>query len=183
MPKLGPLRRKMGKHFAWTFDEQTQAFSSVHQQEKIAAEEQLDGLYVIRTSLETEQLGDADVVRAHLFVCMLAHYLEWHLRQRLAPLLFAEEGGRPEAACPVSPAERSPTAKRKDRTRKTLEGGLPLQSFPDLLESLSTLTVVELEHEQLPGHANPALSAMTELLRLKPDPAPALSRPPEKSRT
>ena len=216
---LGTLRRrKMGKHFAWSFDEQTQAFSSARKQEKIAAEEQLDGLYVIRTSLKAEQLGDVDVVRAykslarlegafrslkttvlkvrpildwrerrvraHLFVCMLAYYLECHLRRRLAPVLFAEEGGPPEAACPVSPAQRSATAKRKDCTRKTVDGGLPLQSFPDLLESLSTLAVVELEHEKLPGRAIPALSAMTklqrrafQLLQLKPHPAPALSRP------
>ena len=108
------------------------------------------------------------------------------MRRRLAPLLFAEEGGPPAAACPVSPAVRSAAAKRKDRTRKTLDGALPLQSFPDLLESLSTLAVVELEHEQLPGHAIPALSAMTELqrrafqlLQLKPHPAPAVLRPPE----
>ena len=219
--RLGTLRRrKMGKHFAWSFDEQTEAFSSERKQDKIAAEQQLDGLYVIRTNLKEEQLGDADVVRAykslarverafrslkttvlkvrpifhwrerrvraHLFVCMLAYYLEWHMRRRLAPLLFVEEGGPPAAACPVGPAQRSAAAKRKDRTRKTLDGELPLQSFPDLLESLSTLAVVELEHEQLPGHAIPALSAMTELqrrafqlLQLKPHPAPAALRPPE----
>ena len=219
--RLGTLRRcKMGKHFAWSFDEQTEAFSSERKQEKIATEQQLDGLYVIRTSLKAEQLGDADVVRAykslarmerafrslkttvlkvrpifhwrerrvraHLFVCMLASYLEWHMRRRLAPLLFVEEGGPPAAACPVGPAQRSAAAKRKDRTRKTLDGELPLQSFPDLLESLSTLAVVELEHEQQPGHAIPALSAMTELqrrafqlLQLKPHPALAQLRPPE----
>ena len=37
-------------------------------------------------------------MRAHLFVCMLAYYVEWHMRQRLAPLLFAEEGGPPGRA-------------------------------------------------------------------------------------
>ena len=42
-------------------------------------------------------------VRAHLFKCMLAYYLEWHLQRRLSPLLFAEEGGLAETACPVSP--------------------------------------------------------------------------------
>ena len=99
-------------------------------------------------------------VRAHLFVCLLAYYLEWHLRRRLAPLLFAEEGGPPLGASPVSPAQRSPAARRKDRTRETLKGRLPLQSFPDLLASLSTLTAVELVYEQVPGYAIPALSAM-----------------------
>ena len=98
---------------------------------------------------------------------------------RLAPLLFA--GGQP-----VAPAERSPAAKRKDRTRETLQGRLPLQSFPDLLASLSTLTAVELVYEQVPGYAIPALSAMTplqrkafDLLGLKPDPAPSLTPPGE----
>ena len=86
----------------------------------------------------------------------------------------------------MSPAERSPATQRKDRRRKALDGELRLQSLPDLLDSPSTLAVVELEHEQLPGHAIPTLSAMTEVrrrafrrLRLKPHPAPALSRPPE----
>lgn len=90
----------------------------------------------------------------------------------------------------MSPAQRSEAAQRKGRTRTTLDGALPLQRFPDLLQSLSTLAVVELEHEQLPGHSIPALSAMTELqrrafelLQLKPHPAPALSRPPEAGRT
>ena len=86
-------------------------------------------------------------VRAHLFVCLLAYYLEWHLRRRLAPLLFAEEGEPEAAASPVAAAQRSPAAKRNNRTRETLAGDLPLQSLPDLLASLSTLTAVELVYE------------------------------------
>ena len=69
-------------------------------------------------------------VRAHLFVCLLADYLEWHMRQRLAPLLFAEEGGVPLAARPVAPAQRSPEAKRKDRTRETLGGAAAAAELP-----------------------------------------------------
>ena len=82
----------------------------------------------------------------------------------------------------MGPAERSPEAQRKDRTRETLEGRLPLQSFSDLLASLSTLTASELVYEQVPGHAIPSLSALTELQRrafdllgLKPHPAPSLA--------
>ena len=63
-------------------------------------------------------------------------------------------------------------------------GGLPLQSLPDLLASLSTLTAVELVHKQLRGHAVPALSAMTDLERRAfeplgplPHPAPSLASP------
>ena len=50
--RLGGLRRRrLGKHFEWTFDEQTEAFSSRRKEESIRAEERLDGIYVIRTSL------------------------------------------------------------------------------------------------------------------------------------
>ena len=170
--RLGGLRRrKMGKHFEWTFEEGTGAFSSRRKDESIRAEGRLDGIYVIRTSLEQGALGDRETVaaykslarverafrsmksllavrpvfhwkerrvRAHLLLCMLAYYVEWHMRQRLAPLLFADEredlpGG------PVSPRQRSEEAKAKDRTRRTQQGDLPLQSFPDLLGSLSSL--------------------------------------------
>ena len=99
----------------------------------------------------------------------------------MAPLLCAEEG-EPE---PAAAEQRSPAAKRKHRTRETLAGNLPLQSLPDLLASLSTLTAVELEYESVPGYAVPTLSAMTdlqrrafELLRLQPHSAPSLARPP-----
>ena len=109
--RLGTLRRhKMGKHFEWSFDEQTEAFSSTRKQESSAAEQRLDGIYVIRTNLSEEALGDREVVhayksvarverafrslkavmlkarpiyhwrerrvRAHLFVCLLAYFLE-----------------------------------------------------------------------------------------------------------
>ena len=97
-------------------------------------------------------------VRAHLFVCMLANYPEWHL-WRLAPLLFAEEGEPEPAASPVAATQH------RDRTRETLAGGLPLQRLPDLPASLSTLTAVELVYESVPGSAVPTLSAMTDLQR------------------
>ena len=117
-------------------------------------------------------------VWAHLFVCMLAYYPEWHL-WRLAPLLFAEEG-EPEPA-----ASRVAATQHRDRTRETLAGGLPLQRLPDLPASLSTLTAVELVYESVPGSAVPTLSAMTalqrggfDLLGLQPYRAPSLASPP-----
>ena len=85
----------------------------------------------------------ADRVRAHVFLCMLAYYVEWHMRQALAPVLFDEDD--PEAAeaarkSIVSPAERSPKANRKDTLKRTSDG-LPVHSFQTLLKDLATLTM------------------------------------------
>jgi len=84
----------------------------------------------------------ADRVRAHVFLCMLAYYLEWHMRQKLAPMLFddpdknAAEAAR---ASVVAPAQRSEAAVRKQTTSVTPEG-LPVHSFRTLLADLATLT-------------------------------------------
>jgi transposase len=83
----------------------------------------------------------ADRVRAHIFLCMLAYYVEWHLRDRLAPLLFDEHdpaGAAERRASIVAPARRSASADRKALTHET-DDGLPVHSFPDLLSSLATL--------------------------------------------
>ena len=125
-------------------------------------------------------------VRAHLLLCMLAYYLEWHLRRQLAPLLFSEEGAPQHAGGPVGPVQRSEAAKRKDRTRRTADGSLPVQSLADLLAGLGTLSAVELKYAQVPGYAVPTLSELEplhervfELLGFQPHPAPALSEPPD----
>jgi transposase len=83
----------------------------------------------------------ADRVRAHVFLCMLAYYLEWHMRQKLAPLLFddtdkdAAEAARESV---VAKAQCSPTAIRKQTTGITPDG-LPVHSFQTLLADLATL--------------------------------------------
>jgi transposase len=83
----------------------------------------------------------ADRVRAHVFLCMLAYYLEWHMRQKLAPLLFddtdkdAAEAARESV---VAKAQRSPSATRKQTTGVTPDG-LPVHSFQTLLADLATL--------------------------------------------
>jgi transposase len=83
----------------------------------------------------------ADRVRAHVFLCMLAYYLEWHMRQKLAPLLFddtdkdAAEAARESV---VAKAQRSPSATRKQTTGITPDG-LPGHSFRTLLADLATL--------------------------------------------
>lgn len=125
-------------------------------------------------------------VRAHLLLCMLAYYLEWHLRRQLAPLLFSEEGEPQHAGGPVGPLQRSAAAKRKDHTRRTADGSLPVQSLADLLAGLGTLSAVELKYAQVPGYAVPTLSELEplhervfELLGFQPHPAPALSEPPD----
>jgi len=83
----------------------------------------------------------ADRVRAHVFLCMLAYYLEWHMRRKLAPLLFddtdkdAAEAARESV---VAKAQRSPAAIRKQTTGVTPEG-TPVHSFRTLLADLATL--------------------------------------------
>ncbi len=76
-------------------------------------------------------------VRSHVFLCMLAAYITWHLRDTLAPLTYTD-GHIGHRADPVSPAQRSPSAKAKDADKKTPDG-LPVRSFRDLLEHLGNL--------------------------------------------
>jgi hypothetical protein len=84
---------------------------------------------------------NANRVRAHVFLCMLAYYVEWHMRARLKPILFDDEhldeasASRPS---PVAKAVRSDHAKAKDAS-KLADDGLPLHSFRTLLQDLATL--------------------------------------------
>jgi Transposase DDE domain len=81
----------------------------------------------------------ADRVRAHVLICLLAYYVEWHLRRALAPLLFEDEQrGGPPTQSPVAPAQRSAAALAKARTKRTPDD-LPVQSFQDLLQDLATI--------------------------------------------
>jgi hypothetical protein len=165
--------RKVGKHFRLQITDT--GFAYQRDQEKIAAEAALDGIYVIRTSVASGVLdsqetvraykGLAEVerafrslktvdlhvrpiyhrlegrVRAHVFLCMLAYYVEWHMREALAPVLFddeASEGGEARRTSVVAPAQRSPGAEEKARSQKTAQG-LPVHSFQTLLRDLSTI--------------------------------------------
>jgi transposase len=83
----------------------------------------------------------ASRVRAHVFLCMLAYYLEWHMRQRLAPMLFDDtdtEAADALRASVVAQAQRSPAAVTKQTTGLTADG-LPVHSFRSLLADLATL--------------------------------------------
>ena len=84
----------------------------------------------------------AERVRAHVLVCMLAYYVEWHMRQRWAPLLFDDEeptaAGAARASV-VAPAKVSDCAQRKAERKRT-DGGYPVHSFRTLLADLATVT-------------------------------------------
>lgn len=82
-----------------------------------------------------------DRVRAHFFLCMLAHYVEWHMAQDLAPMLFAEDdppGAEAARPSPVDPPARSASARSKARKKRTQDGD-PVHSFQSLLDDLATV--------------------------------------------
>jgi len=84
----------------------------------------------------------ADRVKAHIFLCMLAYYVEWHMRRALAPMLFDDEdreAAQAQRRSVVAPAQRSQRAQTKAATKHT-QDGLPVHSFRTLLEDLATLT-------------------------------------------
>jgi DDE family transposase len=166
-------RYKMRKHFHLTI-EQT-GFSFTRDEQSIAREAALDGIYVVRTSVPIAALGADEAVRsykrlaqveqafrslksvdlklrpihhwleervrAHVLLCMLAYYVEWHMRQALAPILFddddpvAAEATRPSV---VAPAPRSPRVQRKAMTKLTADDN-PVHSFHTLLSDLATV--------------------------------------------
>ena len=162
-------RWRVRKHFAV---EITASSLSFHRnQERIAAEAALDGIYVLRTSVPQTELLAPDVVRAykqlkeverafrtlkgplelrpihhrledrvraHVFLCMLAYYLAWHLRQALKPLLFDDEQPPPQPD-PVAKARRSAQAEQKARSKRTTTGE-PCHSLTTLLDELCTRT-------------------------------------------
>ena len=107
-----------------------------------------------------------DHVRAHVFLCMLAWYVEWHMRRRLAPLLFEDddrEAARRRRATPVEKARVSPSAGRKARTRETPEG-LPVHSFRTLLDDLASVVVNVI---RLPGAGTERTTIVTRRTRLQ----------------
>lgn len=93
-----------------------------------------------------------DRVRAHVFLCMLAYYVEWHMRQALAQMLFDDhdpQTAQAQRASVVAPAQRSPAAQRKAHTKRT-EEGLPVHSFQTLLADLATISKDRIQ-PRLPG--------------------------------
>jgi transposase len=101
-----------------------------------------------------------DRVRAHVFLCMLACYVQFELARRLAPLLFADDTPI-TAADPVAPAERSPQATAKAGSARTADGQVA-HSLPDLLSELGTLCRNELRIGES-EHTFTRLTTPTEL--------------------
>lgn len=166
----------------YTLDIQDSLFSFSRREELIAQETALDGVYIIRTSVE-ETVMDAPTtvkaykslsqvesafrcyksidlkvrpiyhykgerVKAHIFLCMLAYYVEWHLREALAPLLFEDE--EVSDTTDVMRAIRSESAVAKDRKKRNREG-LPVHSFRTLLEDLGTICLNKVRYTNSSG--------------------------------
>ncbi len=124
--------------------------ASMPASEVVRCYKQLSGVERAFRSLKTVDLHVrpihhrlADRVRAHVFLCMLAYYVEWHMRNKLAPLLFDDHdkaSAEAQRDSVVTPAKRSPAAERKALTKQTTEGR-PVHSFQTLLADLATLTL------------------------------------------
>jgi transposase len=114
----------------------------------------------------------ADRVRAHILLCLLAYYVEWHLRQAWEPLLFEDEELSKDRRTrdPVAPAQPSVSARRKKKTHAT-PGGLPVQSFRTLMAHLGTrcrnTCLVSADPKHTPFHQVTEADALqSEALRL-----------------
>jgi transposase len=166
-------KHKMAKHFDLTIT--ANSFAYQRREAAIREEAALDGLYVVRSSVDKKQMNSEQVVetykslakverafrclktvdlslrpiyhrnddriRSHVFICMLAYYVEWHMREKLSPVLFADDDQEAAAAARasiVAAAQRSESAKRKDAHRRT-DDDYPVQSFHDILADLGTL--------------------------------------------
>jgi transposase len=163
-------RHKMAKHFGLQIADGS--FTWSRKEASITCEEQLDGIYVIRTSESDSVLSPENCVRTykslslverafrcfkgmdllvrpirhrvdprvrtHLFLCLLAYYVAWHMRHALQSLLYADEELEQDRwqRDPVKPAEASASAKAKKKTHKTADGR-PAHSFATLLAHLA----------------------------------------------
>ena len=109
----------------------------------------------------------ADRVRAHVLLCMLAYYVEWHMRRALAPMLFDDHdpaAGEALRASVVAPARRSPAAERKAR-RKWTDEGQPVHSFQTLLRDLATIVKNEVRSKTGPAATFDLTTTPTPLQR------------------
>lgn len=104
-------------------------------------------------------------MRAHVFLCMLAYHVEWHLRQTLAPLLFHDtylSAARAERSSPVAGTEPSEIAKPKKATKRSVDGHR-VMSFADLMAHLGTLVRNTMPVAPRPKHRFTLYSTPTAL--------------------
>jgi hypothetical protein len=115
---------------------------AVHQYKNLAAVERaFRSLKSVDLKVRPIHHRLAGRVRTHVFLCMLAYYVEWHMRRALAPILFddhAPDAGEALRKSVVAPAQRSPQALDKARRKRTPEGH-PVHSFHTLLQDLRTI--------------------------------------------
>lgn len=190
---------KMAKHFQ--LDIQDNSFIFTLNNESITSEAQMDGIYVVRTSLPIERADDAQVVRiykslaqverafrtikgvdllvrpihhhleervrTHLFICMLAYYVIWHLKRAWADLLFIDEDLEAKLhRDPVAPAQRSAAAQAKVNLNRLPDDTAP-HSFQTLLAELATICRIEMSRNEGPeaGLSYEVETVPTELQR------------------
>jgi transposase len=116
-------------------EETVQAYKSLSEVEK--------AFRTLKTLLKVRPIHHRleDRVRAHIFMCTLAYYVEWHMRRKLAPILFEDDDQETAEALRhsvVAPARRSPRAVRKAQT-KTTDDGTPVHSFSGVMANLATI--------------------------------------------
>ena len=149
--------------------------------------------------------GDLDVrpihhrrahrVRAHVFLCMLAYYVIWHMKRDLAPMLFKDDdpaAAAEQRSSPVATAKVSPAARRK-AVRKRTEDGRPVHSFRTLLQDLANLTRNSVRFgdarpttvlsRPTPTHTPPSISSVSRSPRRQNAPARARQGPAEGAAT
>ena len=208
--KVGKIinRQKVGKHFELTIEDNLLRFK--RNEESIARETQVDGIYIVRTSESAQALSAEDTVRtykslgqveqafrclkgvdlrvrpirhrseahvrAHIFLCMLAYYVEWHMRKALSPVLFQDDELDAERwqRDPVAKAAPSQSARKKKTAKKT-DDGWPAHSLRSLLTELGTRCKntcrtgdgkTAIRFEQL-TEANPLQQHVFDLLEIK----------------
>jgi transposase len=161
----------MAKHFVLHIEDD--GFDFERDQDNIDAEAALDGIYVVRTSVEKNIMDTDQVVRgykqlanverafrclksidlmvrpirhrlevrvrAHILLCVLAYYVEWHMSEAWRPLLFADQDQQAKASRdPVAPAKRSRAAMQKVHAKR-LDDGSTVHSFRSLLKHLGNI--------------------------------------------
>jgi len=153
--------------------------------EAVAAYKRLGGVERAFRSLKTVDLEVRPIfhwasprVKAHVLLCMLAYYVEHHMRARLAPLIYDDDDREAAArlrTSVVAKAQRSPAAKRKEATGLTADG-LPVQSFQSLLADLGTYCRIQAATAlnqnyvfTLYSRPTPTQARAFELLGVKPD--------------